>query len=1303
MKKNWSRLFSMAMVCAMLVAFLAPFWPSAAGSADAGEENVDQILLESMLNGKRHWVIETLVEDDYRNNPMAIAIGTSASKSLAQEGLDHYYGIDADGGDNRAAYRGMVNAMYFVYNKDEYVKGFFDELGELISWAIGQITGDEVKQAAETLSRTRQEMHYDNLLESIFTAKYTASDGTTLLDSEANLLSLQELNNTLKFLRSFNTYTQNYLQSASDTAQWENVNSEYLEEYGIPYIDAVHGVLDSLANSKEYDKTAAAKLGADLALVAHLSSRSLSSGYNDFSFTDYLSEYLEETGVTDLIAANGKTLKVTSTALEDYIALETISAQREILAEPLSRIASHADSADMRGSINNFERLLSENYNKQFGSFDSIQTYLRNNRVTGEVLSDLSKPLIKRAQKALHLTDDYMLGATVSKLTGIVSTSSWLGDQAIGLKSICGKTFELLYWKDLANAAEETYRADLAAYNGNKNEENAGKVIADLVVLQRVKLYGEKVAYALGSAPNNTWLGWVLDGESTQAAWDTLYQKAVDTLMAATVAPDLSNITVKSGETLRITPNSQGDLIGRCNGKVYIELDTRLAGGLQVNGTATLNLGGRDVGVGCVSVGNGGALYVVGGTLVTSEMILSSGAALQLGDQSDVVCTERLSMNGAATLTLEDAPHTFVTKNLALSGRVEQNFAVSGDISGSGGAKALTLNGTDQHINGTITSDSLVAAGNLTQTGTLTAGSMTFNGAQAALGGTVNAGSLTFNGQRATVSGSATVTGTLKAPSAKIENGKNILLSGGALAGNRWNGDLTLQNASVNNMVITGAVADHGGSVYAGNTSILRDMTCSGASSVQDGAVLSLYGTAQFSRSVSGGGSIHAYGDLVASNGISLPEKLSVCGKIPQDITGEFTIPSLYFANNGYSAKVWDTVTVTERLENPSGAINAVKPIYLAEGAVIGNRFNGSLSVQNLTLPENTAIGGNLTLRSGGVLSGSVATVNGTLILAGAGTADGCKLTVGGLNSTNSLTLRNDAAINVRGNASLGGTLTNPSELAVLGDLTMSGLNASGMLRVGGDTVVSGTTTLGGLTLDGRFRQEIAGSSFTVGNLSIYNTSGRPVKLGQTITVTGRYDNPSTQIEGGSIQGGLETAQSVTTDTTVQGALNLSVPLNVTGCTLTVNGPVSVPSVTLTNARLVVNGKLALSGSASGVDADSKLTVRGELSASSGTLTVDGALDVRGDMILGSTKLTGGTLALGGDLYGSGTLRPASLTLNGLIRQRISADNLHTGSVSLSNPSKGGILLEKKLYYSGTLDPGTTALFHDEKLIKEGE
>lgn len=1219
----------------------------------------NQNLLEAMLSGERQWVIETLVNDKRSNNPMAIARHAETEPSMAWEALDHYRsGSSAEW----VAYKTMIDAMYFAYNTDEYTKGFFDDLGELASWAVGLFTGDEIRSAAETLNRSRGEIHYDNLLQDIFTANYTASDGTTLLDIESSDVLIKQLQGAAAYCSTLFNYINRYIGTVTEKENYAAITSEYVDEYVLPYSDAAEKSLKALGElsngSMSHNDKLIAQLAGNLTAVARLTTVSPKPSYAGFSYLDYLGEYFTDTGIADLAAAAGKPFQAADTALENYLFLESIRAQRDTIAAPLERLSAHAVNDDMRQSVNNFERILSAEYDKKFLKWDQIQTYLRNNQVVGQ---GLSKVLEGSLKKRLHLTEDYMLGQAIAKLTNIVGIVSWISDQAIGLKTICAKTFELVYWEDIMRAGVETYRADLAVYRNSPTEDTARDVLDDLLMLQRLRLYGEKIACQLGSAPNNSWLGWVLNGE---AAWEDLYQRSVDILMSASPVPVLTGLTVGQGQTMRIAYDDRAGFVGNCGGRFYVDLPLRLTGGAAINGTLIINAGGRCFGAGYFDLGSTGSLLLDGCSFSAGEYI-QRGGTLSLNNSSQLTCTEQLHL-GSPAIQSDAGPVTLTTRGLELSGTADCTVEAGGNVSGNGSITALTLNSGGQTVSGTISTEAL-----------------------------------RFIGTSASVDGKVTVTDTLYGPSVELTGGKNILLSGGTIEGSSWNSDLTVQNASLPTVRINGHLYDKGGSTYTGNVAVKGPFDLLASSRIGGGSVLSIYGSAHFAQPPSGNGCLDLFGDLdVLDNAIITP-KLNFTGSVPQDVSGEFTAGTVQFANTGPGVKVWDRITISELLENPAGRIEEVRPVKLADGARLSGNFNGSISMLNGTLPDGAVISGNLTLRDGGTISGTSAAVSGKLLLEGAGTVDGCAMTVGGLTSSKSLTLQNNAQVTVRDSATLGGKLENPTELAVYDDLTMNGLTASGTLRARGDVLVSGTTTLGGLTLDGFFLQEVSGSSFTVGDLNIHNTSGRPLKLGQTITVTGRYDNPNTEVKGGLIQGGAGVSQEINTDRVLRGGLTQNVPLTLNNCTLTVEGPVSVPGVTLTNARLIVKGKLTLTGNASSIDSGSTLTVRGEMRSASGEIILGGTLDVRDDLTLEKTKVTGGNLALGGDLYGSAAVQTESLILNGLIRQRIEADNLHTGDVLFANTSKGGVLLEKKLYYSGAFTPGATPLFNENNLVRE--
>ena len=916
--------------------------------------------------------------------------------------------------------------------------------------------------------------------------------------------------------------------------------------------------------------------------------------------------------------------------------------------------------------------------------WDSIQTYLRKNNTVSKLVSDAASSHLK---KMLHLTDDYMLGAAVAEGVSVVKISSWVADRAVGLKETCKKTYELLYWEDLADLCVAVYQADIATYQSAPGEETAEAVLQDLMLLQRVRLYGEKIAYDLNSSPNDSWLGQLYNGGEAQEYWDVVYQYSVDELLAASVIAPMTGITVPSGKTMVIYHRDDIGYYGMIGGTYYIELPYRLTGGLIVNGTLIVNNTANSAfGIGCITAGNGATVGFTGGTTEIAEFN-QSGSSISLILRNDAVIdvTENLILRSVNYESDHNLPLT--TKNLELYGAFPVPIEAGGDVTAIGGSvPALTLTGS----------------GTQTVNGSLNTGEVTANCPYLKLSGTLTTDTLRLYGDSVSVTGNVNVTGTLCGYAPAISGGKKVLFSGGTVERGHWNGDLSVQNASLTDVLISGGLYDKGGTCYTGSTTMKGALDCTGASSIGDFAVLTVYGPAWFSSPLTGDGQLVLYGDLGTPDGITIPQEVTLCGSVLQEVSGAFSVDIIHFSNTGQSGiVVWNKVTVTGLLDNPSGKVDTKTPVYLAETACVASNFNGALSVLNWPLHTSADVSGDLYIRSGGTVSGTALNVNGMLKAEGAATLDGCMVTAGSLNSPSALTLANGASVLVSGTADLGGTLTNPTEVVVRGDLFLSGLAASGALRTEGDIAVSGTTKLGALTLDGAFKQGIYGSDFTVGDLKIYNTSGRPLTLAQTITVTGCYDNPSTTVQGGTIKGGAETAENVTADTVHHGDLKLEMPLTVTDCALVVNGKVSVKSITLVNATLTINGDVTLTGGTTAIDEDSRMTVNGSLFSASGAITLDGAMEVRGDMLLESTTMTGGDLSLGGDLYGSGALRPQSLTLSGLIRQRIGATNLHTGDLVLSNSSKGGILLEQKLYYTGTYSPGATALFNSGNLVKE--
>lgn len=89
----------------------------------------------------------------------------------------------------------------------------------------------------------------------------------------------------------------------------------------------------------------------------------------------------------------------------------------------------------------------------------------------------------KMKKEALNST----LGKTISSAAAVAGISSWCANKAASFGDTCKKTYELKYLRTLIAQTVTTYKSDLSVYNSDKTEENAGKVLDDLLMLQKIK------------------------------------------------------------------------------------------------------------------------------------------------------------------------------------------------------------------------------------------------------------------------------------------------------------------------------------------------------------------------------------------------------------------------------------------------------------------------------------------------------------------------------------------------------------------------------------------------------------------------------------------------------------------------------------------------------------------------------------------------------------------------------------------------------------------------------------------------
>lgn len=1257
-----------------IVILLAPLQYVRAARSEALSPNI--ILLEGILSGNRQWVYDTLVVDDRSSNPMALLNGTSQI-SMAQKALNTYYGIDVDNETQAALYKGLVDVM--IYGKGDWFYNLVDEAGELVAWIVGFFTGsDDLENRADDLIASADELGYERLLKSALTKSYTASTGETIANADASLLLLRQTKDTLDYLNTFISFVNSGMGGIVADARLSEFNSTYLNDYALPYYDATYKLLESLetllqdpeSNSDNQTLTTATAM---LAEIAYLSALKPPANFDDFSYAGYLSENVIPEEIIYTYKAAGKTLSRASTVLDEYLTLSTLQQQKETLTGPITRMSSMTDDEDMEKALNHFAELLSDEFDQSILSPDYIFNYLRNNEVINK---KVSKSVGKLLKKWSFLSDDALSGSVFANPVDVVSVAFWVADRAFGLDETCKKTYELLRLEDLIDLAEEQCKADVTAYRNNKTDANAKKALDDLQLLQRLRLYGENVAYGLAAAQTDRLLGQLFTGgEDLGAYWEEEYQRNVDTLMAASIVPPMGGITIPSGKSATIFYHEQGGFhYLRCGNLEYVDLPIRLAGGISLRGTLSAN---SPFSVGFISVDaeSGAILSAIAGPIHVNELVSEKGTFSLQAHNNSQFCFETLDIQNCR-YNSDNGQH-IKTNDLILSGTLTGGTVeATGDVTGTAVLSSSSI------------SDALILCGSGTQrlNGTLTTPVLQMTGA-----GPIVASGTTY------------VTDRIYGPDIQIRNDKNIIFSGSTVETGYYNAGLTVQNAQLDDVSFAGALMDLGGTTYSGQIHS-SGVSLFGESSF-DGSSMELSDSLFFSsdgRLGGEGGVIRLSGDGSAAGTAVLDHTLVLDGTSTQQFTGDLSAKRLILENTGIIS-VDDSLTAVEFFDAGSGQLTADSLICLGDTAeyVLGNAFGGSLSVQTLELEQPLSLGGDLILRENSHAALPQMTIEGTLRThMGAGVSQ-CEVQAGGLEMTGDLTLADGASVTVLGTARMSGSLHSDTPLSITGDLLASSLVTDSTICLSGDLQNTGESYLAQLVLNGAAAQGISGDSFTVEDLSIENTSRSGVTISPTITVTHSYTNNGCPVTAEKILGSTGDLP-LSEDRTYEGDLELTGGLSLSGCQMSVAGDLTVTGeLSLEGAQLSVSGRLNVINGSLTIDKNSVVDM-GEGVLTTCPLTLDGSLRCAGDLFLTAAEAAGtGELILGGDFASSDSLTVGSLICNGLTRQYLKAASIQTGQLTLDNPSGGGVVFQSAISCTGDYLPGSTAVFGETYLTKE--
>ena len=1243
-----------------------------------GNSGVNSSLLDAMLYGNRRWVIETLVQDSRKNNPLAILQGTGDRKSLAREALDTYEGVDAGSDTYAAIYKGMVDIMEKIYSKDEYISGLADEAGNLIGAAAELFTGiDGLKDTISDITASTDEIRYDRLLKAALTAEFTASNSVSVGKNESDLIYSRQAQDIVNYFGSFIALVNTNIDTLVGMSEAEAFTQEYITGYAVPYRDAA---LQYLKSIDTLCKASGGGVGSDdmMKLVSALASLEAYSvlkpepTFSGFSYKDCLGEFMVDSGVKATFSLLNKIFTIQETALDSYLYVNSLQRQRETIIGPLQRLSVSTTDGDMSSSLGNAVSMLDESYQNQMLDYNSIVRYLRSNASTNKAMVSLAKLALK---KCGVLTEDSLGGAVLAKATPIVKITTIVADEAIGLKDTCKKTYELRYLQKLIDAMVAQYKIDVAAYEKDKTDDAAAMVLDDLLLLQRLRLYGEKVAYGLWSAQAESWIGKLFLHGEDPSFYEPVYQNSVDELISASVIPAMQPLEVRSGELCTIHYNQRVGYYALISpkdadsaGRRITDADaaSRLAIGADVNGMLSAQpVSGQPLHIGYLNSSGSVLVGAMGGTMQIDAMTQSGGdLTLITNNQANITCGQMQVTNC-----------TFAPKD------------------------GSTLTVGDLTVNGTLTGEAVMVSGSLSGSGGTISAPLTLNGSQAqTISGTLQAKDLAFTSPKVTIDGSITVIGALSGGKTDVQRGKNLTLSGGTLLDSTFCGDLRAANTTFSDQTIRGVLYAAEGVKYAG-TVTTGGLVSSCAVSAAPGSTLQVNDNLKLLK----GGTL-LDGTVIAKSDIDAAEQtafgtLRLEGQTEQTLCGSFLINTLHIDCG--SVNLQGTMHIQELLDYQTGALTG-DVIYLEDEARLSNdSFVGSLSMLHWKPEKAGRMQGNLTLRDGGSID-SNAEITGALTANGAASINGV-ISVGSLNSGQVLTLSDETVLTVRKKTTLAGTL-NGGTLRACEDVFADGLTAAGTVTVSGDLFASGTTAFDTLCLDGKLPQKVSGSDFEVNTLELRNTSGKLLDVQQVITVKGSYINNGTAVPPSAIRSGTpEPADGETVY--MPGNLTISEGRTFTGGHIVVQGNLTLAGaqLTLAGATLEVQGRLIASGGSIALDENSTLLVMGRSSLSGTPVTLNGTFTARDDLLLTSSAIIGkGTLCLRGDLVSSSPVTVGTLLVSGLTRQYVnSSGKVLAEHIVFENPSRGGVVLQSIIYYTQKAELNGTAIFSGTKLKKE--
>lgn len=1328
------RLISIAVVLS-IVASLLTF--NIYSSAATSYVSPNMAILENILYGDRQFVVDTLIgtnyKTDFSTNPHALVNNIGDENAMMDNVLSQYR--NENDPNYKPSYKIAVDIMEKVYNGDDYVQHATDWVTSFAADLLSIFSSD-AQTVMDDLTYSVGELQYESILKEVLATDYTSSDGTTLSTKEIELENLERLDKGLKNLKDFASFFKADASANHMNDDTFDDRMDYYNKFLIPYTDSVESVLGSFADIQGTDD--AEDLAAFITALAMVSQMDRFESANSEISSDivyYAPTFFVDDDTLGIVKSASSSISTISKTLSTYMFINSIGTQKEAVGDTLTRMSDNSKNAELNSILNTFANEVGEAGNAKLMGYESLMQYLRNagavnefgdwaiDKVSGKVSPYVEKFICENLDMAWEYSNAGLAQTAAStilaKATNVAGISSWCADKTMSFGDTCKKTYELKYLEKIIKVAVDTYNKDVQTYLSNKTEENAENVLDDLLMIQKLRLRGETVAYKMTEGQWNSPLGRLLANgtlnkdETLISYLNDAYQYRVDAIIGASAMPFTSNsLTVNDGERLTIYYNeSMGGLYGNLttsnNSMRGIgELEYRISSGIYVNsGGEVLMLLDGNPNAYIPYITNNGGTVIFGGNTNISEYTQNNGVTA-LGANTSYI--NSLHLNGGTIKSVQrDNLSCKYLDNSGGTATLEipvycENLSVKGNINGS----TVYLKGDSDGGGGVI--QNLCVSGSSSQN----------------LSGTINATNLVYN-NTGTVKqeGTIYVSGTVENVSSKIQNGQNtILKSTGTIVGSYYNSSITLDGVTTNNDI------EFGEKLYTTGNTTLNNCTINKLFHHSNGT-LSLLGDiyacddVYFSDTVKQGVNLFELkGDLYpVGNNISLGN-LKVCGKIPQKINNRL---NLYGFNNENNIELClnSEITVSGPVRSIKKPINSQNIILTESAYFVDDTYYGDITLIGLngSLPKKligTAyISGNVS-QSRDTKCSSIELLSGSFTINDSDIKISSKLNILGgtlLCEDSSITIPNSINLSkgkielINTNLTLNGVLNTANGTELIFDentvLTLfdtnldSNVNSEGTINLKGDFYNNGTINIKNFIISSSLPTTISGNAIHTENLDInsknYITVNNKIYFKNSYQTNGKiinedniiYSNENTSNEDVTYSGLLKINGNLVIDgNTINAQKGLYIENGnliiknggklITTKLTTVNCNITIES----QGEIEVNGKTNISGTSSNsvvIDESAKaLFNKLSIIHSVSDISVNGELVWGGDVSLTSTTLSGnGTISLLGDLNGQSLNinKPQNFKIIGKLPQKISAYGANFENLTIYNPTKGGV------------------------------